>query len=150
MNGLNVKGEIMKFKKKKHNFVFVFKNKKEAEATIKILKTMLKIMQKNKKNNKDISYFTKLISDCEKQINTSKRKISFSVKEKDISSFMEFVIIMNGLNVVKGDIEKEQKEVIKLQEETIDKQHDYIITMRKELDRYNMIKLLSLPENKAD
>lgn len=91
-----------------------------------------------------------MISDCEKQINTSKRKISFSVKEKDISSFMEFVIIMNGLNVVKGDIEKEQKEVIKLQEETIDKQHDYIITMRKELDRYNMIKLLSLPENKAD
>lgn len=140
----------MKFKKKKHNFTFVFKNKKEAEATIKILKTMLKIMQKNKKNNKDISYFTKLISDCEKQINTSKRKILFNVKEKDISSFMEFVIIMNGLNVVNGDIEKEQREVIELQEKTIDKQHNCIIEMKKEIDKYNAIKLLSLPENKAD
>lgn len=140
----------MRFKKKKHSYAFVFKNKKEAEVTIKILKTMLKIMQKNKKNSKDISYFTKLISDCEKQINTSKRKISFSIKEKDISSFIEFVIIMNGLNVVKGDIEKEQKEVIKLQEETIDKQHDYIIKMKKEIDKYNTIRLLSLPENKAD
>ena len=140
----------MKFKKKKHNFVFVFKNKKEAEATIKILKTMLKIMQKNKKSSKGISYFTKLISDCEKQINTSKRKISFNVKEKDISSFMEFVIIMNGLNIVNGDIEKEQREVIELQEETIDKQHIALLKMKKEIDKYNAIKLLSLPENKAD
>lgn len=63
---------------------------------------------------------------------------------------MEFVIIMNGLNVVNGDIEKEQREVIELQEKTIDKQHNCIIEMKKEIDKYNAIKLLSLPENKAD
>ena len=140
----------MRFKKKKHSYAFVFKNKKEAKCVIKILKTMLKIMQKNVKSNKNIPYFKKLISDYEKQISTSKRKIGFNIKEKDISAFMEFVIIMNGLNVAKGDIEKEQKEVIKLQDKVINKQRDYIIKMKKEIDKYNTIRLLSLPENKAD
>ena len=81
----------MKFKKKKHNFTFVFKNKEEAKCVMKILKTMLKVMQINAKRIEDVSYFANIISDYEKQINTSKRKISFNVKEEDANAFIEFV-----------------------------------------------------------
>lgn len=110
----------MKFKKKKKGFVFVFKDKEEAEIIVKILETDLKIMKKNTK--KDVSYFTNLISDYKKQVEASKGKIVFKVKKKDINRFMEFVIITNGIKTVKGDIEERQKEVIKIQDNTINQQ----------------------------
>lgn len=81
----------MKFKKKKHNFTFVFKNKEEAKCVMKILKTMLKVMQINAKRIEDVSYFANIVSDYEKQINASKRKIVLSIKEEYIDAFMEFV-----------------------------------------------------------
>lgn len=45
----------------------------------------------NAKRIEDVSYFANIVSDYEKQINTSKRKIVLNVKEEDVNAFVEFV-----------------------------------------------------------
>ena len=45
----------------------------------------------NAKRIEDVSYFANIVSDYEKQINTSIRKIVLNVKEEDVNAFVEFV-----------------------------------------------------------
>ena len=51
----------------------------------------MQFLKKKKKRIEDVSYFANIVSDYEKQINTSKRKIVLNVKEEDVNAFVEFV-----------------------------------------------------------